>query len=102
MGVGGAAVTRADALEELRESIAASRRELARMERLLADLSAPATEQRYLTVKEAAARLRVSESMVRKLRDGGHISALGSGRAIRIPVTEIERYAAANTTGGAR
>jgi excisionase family DNA binding protein len=58
-------------------------------------MSTPVHSRRYLSVKEAAEQLSVSERTVRRLVDAGRVPAVrvgGPGSAIRLPVGELERW----------
>ena len=47
--------------------------------------------QKLLTLKEAAALLSVSEEFMKKLRREGRLHVVKLGRAVRVPVNELER-----------
>ncbi len=67
--------------------------------------SAPGTRVDYgrlLTIREAAARLGVSRTMLYSLMDTGAIAYVRVGADRRISEAAIDRYIAANTVGGAR
>jgi len=58
-------------------------------------MSAPVTASRYLSVREAAERLSVSERTVRRLLAVGAVPAVRlstPGSAVRIPEDALERY----------
>lgn len=54
--------------------------------------------QTYMTVKEAAERLRVHPETIRRLVRSDELRAIKIGRIIRISVAAIEDYERKNTT----
>ena len=66
-------------------------------------MSSPVLSRRYISVKEAAARLSVSERSVRRLVAAGRVPAVridGPGSALRIPEDALERWLWAEPEGG--
>jgi excisionase family DNA binding protein len=53
---------------------------------------------RYLTVSEVAAALRVSNMTVYRLVSSGELPAVKIGRSLRLPVDEVDRYLAGRLT----
>jgi excisionase family DNA binding protein len=51
-----------------------------------------AMPNRYLTVSEVAAVLRVSNMTVYRLVSSGELPAVKVGRSLRLPVEEVDRY----------
>ena len=62
--------------------------------------SASNVSKSHLTVKEVAARWGVSQNYVRRLIWDGKLAHTKFGRAVRIPVSAVEGFAAMNTVGG--
>ncbi len=54
----------------------------------------PRTERVLVTTGEAAARLSIGRSKLYDLIRTGQITTVRIGRAIRVPVVEVERFAA--------
>ena len=52
------------------------------------------TERVLLTTAEAASRLSIGRSKLYELVGGGQIVTVRIGRAVRVPASEVERYAA--------
>jgi excisionase family DNA binding protein len=50
-----------------------------------------------LRMREVATRLHVSEQMVSKMIADGRLHAVRIGRAVRVPVAEVERVAREGT-----
>ena len=50
------------------------------------------TQQHYLKIQEAAQRWNMSPVYVRRLVWAGELAAIKMGRAIRIPISEVERF----------
>lgn len=55
-----------------------------------------------LTVPEVAARLGIGRTLCWSLVAAGEIPSLRLGRAVRVPLRELERWMAANTEAAAR
>ena len=75
------------------EGAGAERRDTAQARRAAGQGKRPATRPLLVRVATAAARLDVSPQMVRKLIGQGKLSCCRIGRAIRIPVADLERLA---------
>ncbi len=50
------------------------------------------TSERFLTVREFAEALRVSNMTVYRLVSAGELKAVKVGRSVRLPADEVDRY----------
>ena len=86
-------------IKEILELQAGLLRELSRLiERLSAPEESP-VEERLLPVREAAERLGVAESTLRRLIAQGEIQARKVGGKVVVPLSEIHRIAKGETRG---
>jgi excisionase family DNA binding protein len=47
--------------------------------------------ERFLTIRQAARRLQVSEKFLRRLQAAGQLRVIRLGRSVRVTETELER-----------